>query len=162
MRQLLRLVFVFFVFAPLAMAQGKVDSQWNCPKATVAHNLDVGDRPSHSYTISQGTCTAAKSEIEGVKEKEGASTQFSEASGSSNNWHGVFIVTMENGDKLHYSYSGKGTAKDGQLQSGTNTWSIVAGTGKFKGAKGKGTCTGKGNADGSAVWDCTGTYTLAK
>lgn len=162
MRKVLLVVCWLFLSASVGMAQGKIDSQWNCPKAAIAHGLDVGDRPNHSYAISEVTCTAAKSEIEGVKEKEGVGTQFAEGTGNSSSWRGVFVVTLENGDKLHYNYKGKGTTRDGQLQSGSNTWSIINGTGKFKGAKGNGTCEGKGNPNGSAVWDCAGTYTLAK
>jgi hypothetical protein len=107
-------------------------------------------------------CTGEKGEVGGVKEKEGIGSAFDENTGNATHWHGMFVVTMANGDKLNYASSGKGTTKDGQLQSGTSTWSIVGGTGKFKGAKGKGGCTGKGSPDGSATWDCTGTYTLAK
>ncbi len=162
MRKVLLFVCCLFLSATMAMAQGKVDSQWNCAKPAVAHNLDAGDQPNHSYAISQTTCSAAKSEIGGVKEKEGTGTQFNEGTGNSSTWHGMFVVTLENGDKLHYSYKGTGTTKDGQFESGSNTWSIVGGTGKFQGAKGKGSCQGKGSADGSVVWDCTGSYKLAK
>jgi hypothetical protein len=82
--------------------------------------------------------------------------------GDSTTWHGVFVVTTESGDKIHYSYasSGKGSVKDGQFQSGNNKWSMVGGTGKFAGVSGAGSCTGKGNADGTVTWDCTGTYNL--
>jgi hypothetical protein len=100
--------------------------------------------------------------VGGVKEKEGLGTQFTETTGDAITWHGVFVTTAENGDKIHYAYasSGKGTVKDGQFQSGNNKWSIAGGTGKFAAAKGEGSCTGKGNADGTVTWDCTGTYTL--
>ncbi len=162
MRKLLFVVCSMLLCASVAMAQDKLESKWNCGKASVAHSLDVGDQPNHTYVITQGSCTAEKSEVGGVKEKEGVGTAFNENTGNATHWHGIFVVTMANGDKLHYAYSGKGTAKDGAFQSGTNTWSIIGGTGKFKGAKGKGSCTGKGSPDGSATWDCTGTYTLAK
>jgi len=74
----------------------------------------------------------------------------------------MFVVTAENGDKIYYHYanSGKGMVKDGKFQSGNNKWSMVGGTGKFATAKGEGGCTGKGNGDGTATWDCEGTYTL--
>lgn len=162
MRKLLIVVCLLCLSASVAMAQGKIDSQWNCGKATVEHSIEVGDQPNHSYVINQTKCTASKSEIGGVKEKDGTGTEFHEGTGSANQWHGVFVVTMANGDKLHYSYKGKGTMKGAQFQSGTNTWSIVGGTGKLKGAKGEGTCQGKGNPDGTSAWTCAGTYTLAK
>ncbi|MFY9560604.1 MAG: hypothetical protein WAQ52_10260 [Terriglobales bacterium] len=150
--------------ASMAMAADKLVSEWNCAKSSDAHSIDVGDQANHSYAVTKTTCTAVKSEIGGVKEKEGVGTGFTETKGDQTSWHGVFVVTMANGDQIHYSYSNKGmgTNKDGQFQSGANQWSIVGGTGKFKGAKGSGTCQGKGNADGGATWNCEGTYTLAK
>ena len=140
----------------------KLVSQWNCGKPSDAHSIDVGDRANHSYAVSKTTCTATKSGVGGVKEKEGIGTEFEETTGDALTWHGVFVVTMENGDKIHYTYSnsGKGMLKAGQFQSGANKWSIVGGTGKFASAKGEGSCQGKGNADGTATWDCEGTYTL--
>jgi hypothetical protein len=144
------------------MAQGKVASQWTCAKSTVAHSIDAGDQPNHSFVISQSNCTASKGEIEGVKDKEGMATQFNEVTGAASSWHGVFVVTMANGDKVHYSFKGRGTTKDGNFESGSNAWAITNGTGKFAGAKGEGSCKGKGNADGSATWDCAGSYVLGK
>lgn len=162
MKKLLLVVCSVLLFASAAMAQGKVASQWNCAKPTAAHSVDAGDQPNHSFVVSQVSCTAGKGEMEGVKDKEGMATQFNEVTGAESHWHGVFVVTMANGDKVHYSYKGKGTTKDGKLESGGNTWAITNGTGKFAGAKGEGTCKGKGNADESVTWDCTGNYTLAK
>ncbi len=163
MRKVLLLVCFVILAASVAAAQDKTESKWNCPKPAAVHSLDVGDRPNHSYAVTQNNCTStAGNEIGGVKQTGGTATQFNEGSGNSSTWHGVFVANMENGDKLHYSFKGKGTSKDGQFQSGTNSWSIVGGTGKLKGAKGNGTCTGTGSADGSAVWDCAGTITLAK
>lgn len=163
MRKLLLLVCVLCISAALAAAQGKIDSQWNCGKATDAHNLEVGDQPAHTYGIAKFTCTAVKGEIEGAKEKEGAGTEFDDVEGSKMHGHGIFVESLANGDKLFVQYQTSGTLdKDGQLTSGSNTWTITNGTGKLKGAKGKGGCKGKGNADGSSVYDCMGEYTLAK
>ena len=69
-------------------------------------------------------------------------------------------VTAENGDKIHYHYTGKGMAKDGQFTSGSNKWTMMGGTGKFAALKGEGTCMGKGDGAGGATWDCTGTYAM--
>jgi ribonuclease Z len=38
---------------------------------------------------------------------------------------------------------------------------LAGGTGKFEGATGGGSCTGKGNRDGTATWDCTGVVNKA-
>lgn len=143
-------------------AQEKSTSQWNCGKASDAHSIDVGDSPKHSYVLTQTTCTATKGEVGGVKEKEGVGTQFNETMGNTTTWHGVFVVTAENGDKIyyHYSNSAKGVLKDGQFVSGGNKWMMAGGTGKFAHLKGEGTCAGKGDGNGGANWDCTGTYTM--
>src|SRR5712692_6812327 len=95
-------------------------SLWICGKASDAHSIDVDDQANHAYAVTKTTCTAAKGEVGGVKEKEGIGTQFNETMGDTTTWHGVFVVTTESGDKIHYSYanSGKGIVKDGQFQSG--------------------------------------------
>ncbi len=160
MRKLWLMGCCLLLLAALSQAQEKVVSQWNCGKPSDAHSIDVGDQANHTYAVNKTACTASKSEIGGVKEKEGIGTQFNETKEDATTWHGVFVTTAENGDKIHYTYSGKGMVKDGQFQSGSNKWSMVGGTGKFAAAKGEGTCTGKGSADGTATWDCMGTYTL--
>lgn len=163
MRNLFLVLFALGLSASVALAQGKVDSQWNCPKPTDAHSIDVGDQPGHAYSIAKISCTATKGEIEGQNEKDGMETEFDDVKGNSTHAHGVFVETLPSGDKLYISHQGSGkVAENGQLQSASNAWTITNGTGKFKGAKGKGTCKGKGNPDGSSTWDCTGEYTLAK
>ncbi|HMK23154.1 MAG TPA: hypothetical protein VK466_12535 [Terriglobales bacterium] len=143
----------------MALGQGKISSQWNCAaKTDVEHALEVGDHPGHSYWIGQGKCASAKGEVEGVKEQEGTWTQFNDVTGSKYSNHGIFIVTMANGDKVTYNYHGTADSKDGKLESGANKWSIVGGTGKFQNIKGEGSCKGKGSPDGSGIWDCEGTY----
>jgi hypothetical protein len=148
------------LLAPLSLAQEKLESQWNCGKASDEHSIDVGDKANHSYAVSKATCAATKSEIGGTKEKEGIGTQFNDATGNTTTWHGVFVVTAESGDKIHYHYIGKGMMKDGQFTSGTNKWTMMGGTGNFAKAKGEGTCAGKGDGAGGATWSCTGTYTM--
>ena len=114
------------------------------------------------YVLQQGKCTATKGEIAGIADKEGISTEFMEATGNNGKGHGMFVETMANGDKIYISYQATGTTSNKQFQSGSNTWTVSGGTGKFAGAKGSGSCKGKGNPDGSANFDCTGSVTLAK
>ena len=161
MRKLAGVVSLVFVFAVGVQAQGKIASQWKCGKATVEHSVDVGDQPGHAYVVSQTKCAAAKGEIGGVQEKEGTGTEFHDVNGNANSWHGTFVETLASGDKIHYSYKGSGKAAGGQFVSGTNTWSISGGTGKLKGIKGQGGCKGAGGPDGTATWDCEGTYHTA-
>jgi hypothetical protein len=164
MRKLGLVVCSIFLVASMAMAKDKLVSSWNCGKPSEAHSIDVGDQANHTYAVNKTTCTSTKGEVGGVREKEGVGTQFNEGMGDTTTWHGVFVVTLANGDKLNYGYAnvGKGTTKDGQFQLGNNKWSMAGGTGKFANAKGEGTCAGKGNADGTVTWDCTGSYTLTK
>ncbi len=161
MRKLVWAVCLVFVFAVGVQAQGKIDAQWKCGKATVEHSIDVGDQAGHAYVVSQAKCSAAKGEIGGVQEKEGTGTEFHDVVGNNHSWHGVFVETLAGGDKIHISYKGTGTASGGKFVSGSETWTILGGTGKFKGLKGKGACKGKGGPDGTSTWDCEGTYQAA-
>jgi hypothetical protein len=48
------------LLASASLAKDKLTSQWNCPKTTDAHNIDVGDEANHVYSISKTTCTESK------------------------------------------------------------------------------------------------------
>ena len=143
-------------------ASGKMASSWKCAAPSPANAVPVGDEPTHMYVVEQVKCTAAKGEIAGVKEKEGTATEFVEVTGDTSKGHGVFVETLDNGDKAFVSYTLTGTSKNKLLVSGSNKWTFTGGTGMLKGAKGNGMCTAKGNADGSADFECSGSYTLAK
>ncbi len=69
---------------------------------------------------------------------------------------------LANGDHVHYAYTSSVNLTEGMMTTGSNKFEITGGTGKFKAIKGKGGCTGKGNADGSSTWTCTRTYTGVK
>jgi hypothetical protein len=145
-----------------AASTGTLASGWKCAVPNPMHGVPVGDAPDHVYVVQQTKCTATKGEVGGIAEKEGTATEFADVRGNKASGHGVFMETLANGDTLHVTYTFEGTSKDKILQSGTNAWTLTNGTGKFKGAKGTGTCTAKGNADGSASFECQGTYRLAK
>jgi hypothetical protein len=75
------------------------------------------------------------------------------------NFHGYYIATAEDGDKITYTYEGSATTDRSKPLA--DKWKIVAGAGKQKGIKGSGTCAGKAAADGSAYdWECAGTYSI--
>ncbi len=160
MRKLLLCLCAVLLIASAASAQDKVDSQFKCDKPSVQHNIDVGDKPNHAYSIAHFSCTATKGEIGGIKEKDGAGVQFDEVTADSSRFHGYFLENMGNGDTIHYSYEGTATMKNGQFVSGTDKWKAIRGTGKFAGIKASGSCSGTGGADGGVVWSCDGTYTL--
>ena len=142
----------------LASAQA-VNVTWKCVAQGTPAAMPVGDAAGHAYMIDQQHCTAIKGSIGGVKEKEGVATEFADAVGDNAKGHGFYVETLSNGDKIHYTYNFTGVSKDNTPVSGSNTWTVVGGTGKFKGATGSGTCKGKGNPDGSATYDCTGNIT---
>ena len=147
------------VFGSAAMAQVKFDIKEHCPKESVSHKLDVGDVPDHSYWIGQGTCNATASDS-GFAEKISGWTEFQEIWKASIRYHGRENMTMDNGDKVYETY--EGSASTDITKPFSNKWKILSGTGKYKGIKGSGTCSGKFNADGSIDLECTGTYSLGK
>jgi hypothetical protein len=148
--------------AGVAQAQIKASGTMRCNKPEVQHKIDVG--PNHSFVLDQSKCPADKDKpfmIGGVKSVVGVSTDVTEAEGDKAKFHGYFVDTMENGDRGEYAFHGTATTKDGVTQSAEDSWTLVQGTGKLKGAKGKGTCKGTGAADGSVTWVCEGEFTLA-
>jgi len=159
MRKLLLVAVALLVSGCVAMAQSKVDTKWHCPKATAEHKFDVGDTPDHIYWIGQGACDATSSGGD-LKEKTGIFTEFHDAWKASFNFHGHFNAATDDGGKVNYTY--EGSASTDTTKPVSNKWKIVGGTGKHKGIKGSGTCSGKPNADGSFDWECTGTYSMGK
>ena len=152
---------VILAVATVAGAQVKVSGTSRCGKSDVQHMVEVGDTPNHSFSISQSKCTWPKPfDIGGVQSKEGLNTAFSETTGNRARVRGFFLDTMANGDKGHYRYEATATLKDGMFQTAEAKWTLAGGTGKLKGAKGKGTCKGKGESDGAVSWECEGEYVL--
>jgi hypothetical protein len=156
MRKQLFVAICLLVLAVAAMAQ-KIDTKWNCTKPSTNPMLAVGDVPDHSYALGQGTCTATKS---GSGEKSGAYTEFDEMWKATYTGHGRFNVTMDNGDMVYYTY--ETSAPNDIKKPASNKWKIVSGTGKHKGIKGSGTCSGTRHDDGSSDWVCTGTSEMGK
>jgi hypothetical protein len=149
-----------FVLAVVASAQTKTSGTAQCGKPELQHSIQVGDRPNHSFAISQSKCTWTKPiEVTGIQGKEGVSTGFAEISGNTSCGRIFYTDTMTNGDKIFYREEITVTLKDGIPQSGDARWTAVGGTGKFKGIKAKGTCKlASAAADGSGIWECEGEY----
>lgn len=158
MRSTIWIVGVVCLSASVALAQGKVSNGWACAKPAPMHSLEVGDEPHHAYVIEQIKCASTKGEVAGIKEKEGTGTEFVEIKGDHASGHGVFIETLANGDKITVAYEFTSTLKNGQMVSGSNKWHATKGTGKFKDIKYNGTCTAKGNPDGTSAFSCNGIY----
>ncbi len=143
----------------LAGAQTKISGTAKC-KSHIQSTVEVGDRPNHSFSVSQGKCTWVKPwTIEGIQNKKGTFTEISEITGNSSQARGYYLDTMANGDKVHYRYE---VWVGGVPQSIENTWKIIRGTGKLIGIKGHGTCKGEAGEDGSFISQCEGEYELPK
>ena len=158
------LCLIVFALATAASAQTKISGTQQCAKPDQEHSFQVGDRPNHSFVISQFKCTWTKPfEIAGIQDKEGIDTDFAEIRGNTSRGRGCEVDTMANGDKIYFRYEGMLTLKDGVPQSGEPKWTFVGGTGKLKGLKGTGSCKLASAApDGSTTWDCEGEYELPK
>ena len=158
MRKLLFAICATLLFSSPCIAQTKFETKWHCQKPSAEHHFDVGDQPDHTYGIAQGPCSATSGGKD-FGEKTGQFTEFDEEWKASMTGH-RFLVTTESGDKVFYIYETSGATDPAKPAS--NKWKISGGTGKFKDAKGSGTCTGKRNTDGSSDWQCTGTHTGGK
>jgi hypothetical protein len=151
---------LFLLLTSLALTQVKISGTITCGKYSAQHMLPVGDSPDHSYGVAQGSCAWTKPwKIEGIASKEGMGTATVDAHGDVAKNNGVYVDTMENGDKAHYHYQSTATTKDGKVLITGHHWQLVGGTGKLKSVTGQGTCKGTPTDDGGVVYECTGQYT---
>lgn len=151
MQKLIVVAFCVVVLTSVAMAQNNLDTKWHCSKASAEQSYQAADSV-HNYGAAQGDCSATSSK---TGEKSGTYTENNETTKTSLANRGTFVVTMDDGDKVYYSYSGMGNPPK---KTASNKWKIVGGTGKYKAAKGAGTCAGTLNDDNSSDWSCTGTF----
>jgi hypothetical protein len=158
MRRVALLMVLLCGTAIVANAQIEISGSARCGKSDVRHTLQVPDRPSDVFGISQYHCTWPQPmEILGLENKEGVGTQSDETIGDSSEFRGIYVDTMSNGDKLFYRYEGTSVVKEGRAK-GKAELTFIGGTGRLKGIKGKGGCTFTSEADGSSVYDCKGEY----
>ncbi len=130
-----------------------------CDPPSQEHALPVEGRPHHSYVINQVKCTWTKPwVVRGLASTEGVGTGVVEDHGSVSFSSGTFVDTMVNGDRGYYDYSFKTKTKDGKPTISGHKWELLGGTGKLKGAKGKGTCEATPQEDGKVVYECRGKY----
>jgi hypothetical protein len=156
MRKLLVVAVGLLLIGSVASAQNKSDSKWHCEQPSSAKSLEVGDVEGHTFDLAQGNCVSTSSAI---GEKTGIYTESSENWKASGTIKGRFNVTLESGDKIYHSYQ---STFDPVKKIISEKWTVVNGTGKYKGAKGSGTCTGHLHDDNTSDWDCSGTITAAK
>lgn len=149
--------------AAVAGAQTKISGTNHCAKPDPQTSVQVGDRPNHALSLGQNKCAWTKPwEIAGIPGKEGVATFSGEITGNTFRFHAYYVDEMANGDKAYYRYQGTATMKDGVSQTEEGSWSLIRGTGKLKGVKGKGTYKGKPGADGTMTYEVQGEYELSK
>ena len=158
------LAFLFVVsLATVAQAQTKISGTNYCAKPDPQTMVQVGDRPNHAFSLGQSKCAWTKPwEIAGTLGKEGVATFSGEITINTFRFHAYYVDEMANGNKAYYRYQGTAILKDGVPQTEEGTWSLIRGTGKLKGVKGKGTYKGKAGADGSMTYEVEGEYQLPK
>jgi hypothetical protein len=150
------------VLPALASSQTKISGTVKCLRPDQAQKIDVGDRPNHSFAISQGKCTWIKPmTIADIQTKEDIGTNSEETTSAGARVRGYVVGTMSNGDKFTARTFAHDVYKGGNLQSTQGTWSFSSGTGKLKGIKGGGAFTGQPDSDGIVI-EVVGQYTLPK
>lgn len=145
-----------------AAAQTKIEWSDSCGKGEPDYTVQVGDHPGHSFGLTQVKCQPSKPvEIGADKGKEAVATFATDSSGNKSHEHGVYVLTLDSGDKAFLPFQGTIALKDGKPTGSRGTWSFAGGTGKLKGIKGKGTFQCSPAGDG---WSCRGEgeYALAK
>jgi hypothetical protein len=108
--------------------------------------------------LSQAKCTWTKAELAGVALKDENDVYTSDMGATTSHDQGYGVGTLANGDKYFVRFQGTTTIANNAPVSATCTWTFAGGTGKVKGLTGKGTCTGKFDASGAAVFDIQGVY----
>ena len=130
-----------------------------CDPPSQEHALPVEGRPHHSYVVNQVKCTWTKPwVVRGLASTEGVGTGVVEDHGSVSFSSGTYVDTMVNGDRGYYDYSFKTKTKEGKPTISGHKWELLGGTGKLKGAKGKGSCEATLQEDGKVVYECQGKY----
>lgn len=154
---------VVFAFAvSIAPAQTKATLSGNCAKPDAPQSIAAGDQDGHVFILAQSKCTVKAGDVGGAAGKDGIATEHRDATKKHSRGWGVFVETLDSGDKVFYNYQTNLTLKEDGSASGSNKYQIVGGTGKMKGIKGTGACKLTGAADGSVDYTCEGEYTLAE
>ena len=142
-----------------ASAQTKTMLSGKCEKPKVQQSISIPGQQGHMFTLSQGNCTA-NGDIGGAKGKDGVYSEHADVMGNHMKYSGVFVETLDSGDKISYTYQATATLKDGALVSGMNKYEISEATGKMKGIKGSGSCKLTPASDGGTEYSCSGEYTM--
>jgi hypothetical protein len=136
----------------------KVEGKVRCDKPEPEHSIEVPDRPGHALTISKRKCNWTEPMVVmGEKTKDAVAVSFTEKMEGTLHVHGFEVDTLDNGEKLTWQSMGQVLAEKGPATA-KGRWSLMRGTGKFKGIKGGGTYEGKLDADDVLMLDLEGLY----
>lgn len=136
----------------------KVEGKVRCEKPAPEYSIEVPDRPGHALTIAERKCTWTEPlAILGAKTKDGVAVSFTERMEGTLHIHGFETDTLDDGEKLTWQSMGQVLAEKGPVDS-NGRWSLMRGTGKFKGIKGGGTYEGKLEANDVLTLRFEGVY----
>jgi hypothetical protein len=136
----------------------KVEGKVRCDKPDPAYSIEVPDRPEHVLMISKRKCNWTEPMVVmGAKTKDAVAVSFIEKMEGTLHVHGFEVDTLDNGEKLTWQSMGQVLAEKGPATA-KGRWSLMRGTGKFKGIKGGGTYEGKLEADDVLTLDLEGIY----
>lgn len=136
----------------------KVEGRVRCDKPEPEHAIEVPDRPGHALVISKRKCNWIEPlVVMGAKTKDAVAVSFAEKMEGALHTHGFEVDALDNGEKLTWQSMGRVLAEKGPATA-NGRWSLMRGTGKFKGIKGGGTYEGKLDADDVLMLDLEGVY----
>ncbi len=136
----------------------KVEGKVRCDKPDPAYSIDVPDRPGHALMITKRKCTWTEPmQFMGAKTKDGVAVAFAEQSEGMLHVNGFETDTLDNSEKLTWKTMGQVLADKGPATA-TGRWSLMRGTGKFKGIRGGGSFDEKLDADDVLVLELEGVY----
>lgn len=136
----------------------KVEGKVRCQKADPEYSIEVPDRPGHALMIAKRKCVWTEPlVIMGAKTKTGVAVSFTERMEGSLHIHGFETDTLDNGEKITWQSMGQVLTEKGPVDS-KGRWSLMRGTGKYKGIKGGGTYEGKLEANDVLTLDFDGIY----
>ena len=152
---------VAMAMAANAGAQTKFSGSCNQGKPDPNYTATVGDHPGHAIVLAKVKCVWTKGDLGGVALKEEDDTVTSDVNGKTSRDKGYGVGMTASGDKYFVNFEGTTTYEKDAPVNATCTWKFSGGTDKLKGLTGKGTCTGKFDATGAAVFDIEGEYQVA-
>ena len=146
--------------ATIAGAQTRITGKLSCAKPSASERAGEG---SQMISFQRANCTwTTPFAIDGSKPGRTVDASIADINGSSVRAHGYSTSVMDNGDTTFVRYEGTSRMKKDGSGTINGTWKYVRGTGKFTGISGGGTYKGQAAADGTALADVAGHYSLGK